>query len=141
MYQPRTHTHDTTSSGVVCVSPGLIHLGTVPVAETKSFVLIVLVSCRLELLLYTGHTSNQECKKKKINDSDFTLTHTCFGKSQLSSLGQLTHTRRTDGAHEPDGTLRTVTRAKIRHYRQLYINHPEPISFMSVVVDTMRPYL
>ncbi len=30
--------------------------------------------------------------------SDFTLTHTRFGKSQLSSLGQLTHTRRTDGA-------------------------------------------
>ncbi len=27
---------------------------------------------------------------------DFTLTHTCFGKSQLSSLGQLTHTK-TDG--------------------------------------------
>jgi hypothetical protein len=29
---------------------------------------------------------------------DFTLTHTRFGKSQMSSLGQLTHTRRTDGA-------------------------------------------
>ncbi len=29
-----------------------------------------------------------------------------------------------------------MTRAKIRHYRQLYINHPEPISFMTVVVDT-----
>ena len=56
-----------------------------------------------------------------------------FGKSQLSSLGQLTHTRRTDGAPEPDGALRTVVRAKIR---QLYINHPEPIAFMPVVVDT-----
>ncbi len=67
---------------------------------------------------------------------DFTLTHTCFGKSQLSSLGQLTHTRRTDGAPEPDGALRTVARAKIRHYRQLYINHPEPITFMPVAVDT-----
>jgi hypothetical protein len=67
---------------------------------------------------------------------DFTLTHTRFGKSQLSSLGQLTHTRRTDGAPEPDGALRTVARAKIRHYRQLYINRPEPISFMPVAVDT-----
>ena len=67
---------------------------------------------------------------------DFTLTHTRFGKSQLSSLGQLTHTRWTDGAPEPDGTLRTVVRAKIRHYRQLYINHPEPIAFMPVSVDT-----
>jgi hypothetical protein len=67
---------------------------------------------------------------------DFTLTHTRFGKSQLSSLGQLTHTRRTDGAPEPDGALRTVVRTKIYHYRQLYINHPEPIAFMSVAVDT-----
>jgi hypothetical protein len=57
-------------------------------------------------------------------------------KSQLSSLGQLTHTRRTDGAPEPDGALRTVPRAKIRHYRQLYINRPEPIGFMPVAADT-----
>jgi hypothetical protein len=27
-------------------------------------------------------------------------------------------------------------RTKIHHYRQLYINHPEPIGFMSVAVDT-----
>jgi len=67
---------------------------------------------------------------------DFTLTHTRFGRSQLSSLGQLTHTRRTDGAPDPDGDLRTVTRAKIRHYRQLYINLPEPIAFIPVAVDT-----
>ncbi len=32
--------------------------------------------------------------------------------------------------------LRTVTRAKIRHYRQLYINRPDPIVFMPVEVDT-----
>jgi hypothetical protein len=67
---------------------------------------------------------------------DFTLTHTRFGKSQLSSLGQLTHTRRTDGTPEPDGALRTVERVKIRHCRQLYINRPEPIAFMPVAVDT-----
>ncbi len=67
---------------------------------------------------------------------DFTLTHTCFGKSQMSSLGQLTHTRRTDGAPDPDGSLRTVARAKILHYRQLYINLPEPVAFMPVAVDT-----
>jgi len=67
---------------------------------------------------------------------DFTMTHTSYGRSQLSSLGQMTNTRRVDGAPEPDGALRTVTRAKIRHYRQLYINHPEPIAFMPVAVDT-----
>jgi hypothetical protein len=51
---------------------------------------------------------------------DFTLTHTRFGKSQLSSLGQLTHTRRTDNVPEVDGPLKTVVRVKIRHYRQVY---------------------
>ena len=68
---------------------------------------------------------------------DFTMTNTCDGRSQLSSLGQLTHTRRADGAPEPDGALRTVARAKVRHYRQFYINHPEPIAFMTVAVDTV----
>ncbi len=39
---------------------------------------------------------------------------------------------------EPDGAaLRTVARAKIRHYKQLYINRPEPIAFMPVAVDTV----
>jgi hypothetical protein len=49
---------------------------------------------------------------------DFTLTHTCFGRSNLP-YGQLTHTRRSDGAPEPDGDLKTVVRAKIIHYRQV----------------------
>ncbi len=66
---------------------------------------------------------------------DFTLTSTRFGKSHLSSLGQLTYTRRTDGTPEPDGPLRTVVRTKIHHYRQLYINRPEPIAFMPVAVE------
>jgi hypothetical protein len=34
------------------------------------------------------------------------------------------------------GALWTVAMAKIRHYRQLYINRPEPIAFMPVEVDT-----
>ena len=67
---------------------------------------------------------------------DFTLTHTRFGRSQLCSLGQLTHTRRSDGAPEPDGALREVARTKIRHYRQLYLNRPDPIAFMPLALDT-----
>ena len=70
---------------------------------------------------------------------DFTLTHTRFGRSPLCSLGQLTHASRSDGAPDPDGALREVARAKIRHYRQLYINRPDPIAFTPVVIDT--PYL
>jgi hypothetical protein len=65
------------------------------------------------------------------------MTHTRNGRSQLSSLGQLTHSRRSDGgAPEPDGALREAARTKIRHYRQLYINRPDPIAFMPVAVDT-----
>ena len=54
----------------------------------------------------------------------------------MHSLGQLTHTRRSDGAPELDGALRTVARKKIIHYRQLYVDRPEPITFMPVAVDT-----
>ncbi len=41
-----------------------------------------------------------------------------------------------DGAPESDGDLRESARTKIRHYRQLYTNRPDPIAFMSVAVDT-----
>ena len=64
---------------------------------------------------------------------DFTLTHTRYGRSHVHSIGQLMHTRRLDGALEPDGALRTVARKKILHYCQLYINRPDPIAFMPVV--------
>jgi hypothetical protein len=64
------------------------------------------------------------------------MTHTRYGRSQLSSLGHLTHSRRSDGAPEPDGAFREETRTQIRHYRQLYINRPDPIAFMPVTVVT-----
>ncbi len=50
---------------------------------------------------------------------DFTLTHTRYGWSHVHPIGQLTHTRRSDGALEPDDALRTVARKKILHYRLL----------------------
>jgi hypothetical protein len=63
-----------------------------------------------------------------------------FRRSPLSSLGQLTHTRRTDGSPEPDGALRTVVRTKIRHYRQLYINQPRTNSFHTSCSRHVRQY-
>jgi hypothetical protein len=36
----------------------------------------------------------------------------------------------------PDGDLRTVTRKKILHCHQLYTNRPDPIVFLTIVVDT-----
>jgi hypothetical protein len=50
--------------------------------------------------------------------------------------GQLTNIRRSDGVPEPDGDLKVVVRKKIIHYHQLYLDHPEPIAFMPVAVDT-----
>jgi hypothetical protein len=67
---------------------------------------------------------------------DFTMTHTRYNRSHLNLNGQLTNTRRSDGAPEPDGSIKTVDRKKIFHYRQLYIDRPDPIVFMPVAVDT-----
>jgi hypothetical protein len=67
---------------------------------------------------------------------DFTTTHPHYWRSLLNLNGQLTNTRRSDGAPEPDGVIKAVDRKKIIHYRQLYIDRPDPIVFMSVVVDT-----
>jgi hypothetical protein len=63
---------------------------------------------------------------------DFTLTHTRYGSSHVHTTGQLTNTRRSDGAPELDGALREVARTKILHYHQLYINRPDPITFLPV---------
>jgi hypothetical protein len=57
----------------------------------------------------------------------FTLTHTSYGSSHVHTTGQLTNKRRSDDDPEFDGDLREVDRKKILHYRQLYINCPDPI--------------
>ncbi len=44
--------------------------------------------------------------------------------------------RRSDGAPELDGALREVARTKILHYRQLYLNRPDPIAFLPAAADT-----
>ena len=67
---------------------------------------------------------------------DYTMTHSRFGRSHVHPMGQLTNTRRSDGAPDPDGTLKEVVRIKIRHYRNIYLNHPDPIAFIPLAVDT-----
>jgi hypothetical protein len=51
-------------------------------------------------------------------------------------MGQLTNTRHSDGSPDPDGALKEVVRIKIRHYRNVYLNHPDPIVFIPLSVDT-----
>ena len=38
--------------------------------------------------------------------------------------------------HHHDGVLNKAVRMKIRHYRQIYADRPDPIVFLSVVVNT-----
>jgi hypothetical protein len=57
-------------------------------------------------------------------------------------IGQRTNISRPDGAAEHDGVLKVVVRKKIIHSSivnytsSLHIDHPEPIAFMPVEVDT-----
>jgi hypothetical protein len=67
---------------------------------------------------------------------DFTMTHVRFGRSHLHPIGQLTHTRRSGSAPDPDGVIQDAVRIKIRHYRNIYLNRPDPIVFLSLAVDT-----
>ena len=67
---------------------------------------------------------------------DYTMTHIRFGCSHLHPMVQLTNTRRSDGAPDPDAALKEVTRIKIRHNRNLYLNRPDPIAFIPLAVDT-----
>ncbi len=67
---------------------------------------------------------------------DYTMTHVRFGRSHLHPMDQLTNTRRSDGPPDPDATFKEVARIKIRHYRNLYLNHPDPIPFIPLPVDT-----
>ena len=67
---------------------------------------------------------------------DFTMTHPRIGRSHVRPSGQLTNIRISDGVPELDGDLKVVDRKKIIHYRQLYLDRPEPIAFMPVAVDT-----
>ncbi len=63
------------------------------------------------------------------------MTHPRYDRSHVNPTGQLTNIRRSDCTPEPDGSLKVVARKNIIHYHQLYIDLPEPIVFMSVVVD------
>jgi hypothetical protein len=60
---------------------------------------------------------------------DFTMTHPRYDRSHVNPTGQLTNIRSSDG------TLKVVARKKIIHYRQLYIDRPDPI----VYIRSRRP--
>jgi hypothetical protein len=51
-------------------------------------------------------------------------------------IGQLTHTRESDDAPKPDGSIKNTVRSKILHYPRIYLDHPDPIVFLSLTVNT-----
>ena len=67
---------------------------------------------------------------------DYTMTHVRFGCSHVHPMGQLTNTRCSDGVPDPDADFKEVSRIKIRHYRNLYLNRPDPIAFIPLAMDT-----
>ncbi len=54
----------------------------------------------------------------------------------LSIQTALTHRVYSTGAPQLDGALNKAARMKIRHYRQIYADRPDPIVFLSVSVIT-----
>ena len=65
------------------------------------------------------------------------MTHDRFGRSHLHPTGQLlTHTRQSDGVPNPDGDLMVTVGSQILHYRRIYLDHPNPIAFMPLAVNT-----
>ena len=59
------------------------------------------------------------------------MKHVSYGRSHLHLPGQLTYIRQSDGPPQLDGDLMDTVRSKIRHYRKIYLNHEDPIAFLT----------
>jgi hypothetical protein len=62
---------------------------------------------------------------------DVTMIHARYGRTTQSTNGALTHRASCTGGPQPDGVLNNVVRIKIRQYRQLYEDRPDPIKLSS----------
>jgi hypothetical protein len=67
---------------------------------------------------------------------DVTMTHERYGRTTQHTNGTLTHRVPFTGTPQPDGVLNKEARLKIRHYRQIYADRPDPIVFLSISVNT-----
>jgi hypothetical protein len=67
---------------------------------------------------------------------DVTMTHDRYGRTTQHTNGALTHRVSSTGAPHPDGTLNKATRMKIRHDRQIHVDSPDPIVFLTISVST-----
>ena len=67
---------------------------------------------------------------------DVTMTHDHYGRTTQHTNGALTHRVSSTDAPQPDGVLNKTDRLKIRHYRQIYADRPDPIVFLPITVRT-----
>jgi hypothetical protein len=67
---------------------------------------------------------------------DVTMTHDRYGRTTQYTNGAITHRVPSTGAPQSDGALNKVVRIKIRHYRQIYEDRPDPIVFLPITVST-----
>ena len=67
---------------------------------------------------------------------DVTMTHDRYVRTTHHTNGALSHRVSSTGTHQTDGVLNKTDRIKIRHYRQLYADRPDPIVFLPVTVST-----
>ena len=67
---------------------------------------------------------------------DVTMTHDRYGRSTQHTNGALTNRLSSTDAPQTDGALNTAARKKIRYYRQIYADRPDPIVFLPVSVST-----
>jgi hypothetical protein len=64
------------------------------------------------------------------------MTHDRYGRTTHHTNGAFTHRVPSTGDPHPDGALNKVVRMKIRHYRQIYADRPDPIVFLTITVST-----
>jgi hypothetical protein len=68
---------------------------------------------------------------------DVTMTHDRYGRDTQNTNGTLTHKSIFQrGAPQDDGTFNKEAKLKIRHYRQIYEDRPDPIVILSITVNT-----
>jgi hypothetical protein len=67
---------------------------------------------------------------------NITMTHDRYGGNTQDTNGTLTHRISSNDSPHPDGGLKNTVRTKIIHYRQIYVDKPDPITFLSVTVST-----
>jgi hypothetical protein len=64
------------------------------------------------------------------------MTHDRYGRTTQHTHGAFTHRVSSTGTPQPDGVLNKSVRIKIRHYRQIYEDSPDPIVFLPIFVIT-----